>query len=136
MATDADLHRIATALPHVESGTFWGGPAYVVAGKAIVNRRAPRADEGAVDPSTGEPYTDLVVVHLGSWEDRDEVLSTFDPEVVFTIPHFRRAKAVLAHLDLVTPEALEDLLDIAWRGRTPRRLQEPRHEGAGRGEDQ
>ena len=50
MATDADLERIALALPGVELGTFWGGPAYVVAGKAIANRREPRRDVGAVDP--------------------------------------------------------------------------------------
>lgn len=39
-------------------GTFWGGPAYVVAGKAIANRRE-RRDVGTVDPHTDEPYDDF-----------------------------------------------------------------------------
>ena len=84
MATDADLERIALALPGVELGTFWGGPAYVVAGKAIANRREPRRDVGAVDPRTDEPYDDLIVVHLGGREAKAEALATFDPDVVFT----------------------------------------------------
>ena len=57
------------ALPEVELGTFWGGPAYVVAGKAIANRRVPRRDEGTVDPATDEPYQDLLVIHLGDREN-------------------------------------------------------------------
>lgn len=127
MATDAELERLALALPGVEHGTFWGGPAYVVAGKAIANRRPPRHDEGAVDPKTGEPYDDLVTVHLGGREAKSEVLATFDPEVVFTIPHFARSAAVLVHLDRIAVADLEDLLDVAWTGRAPKSLVAERH---------
>lgn len=122
MATEAELERIALALPEVERGTFWGGPAYVVAGKAIANRREPRRDEGTVDPATDEPYTDLIVIHLGGREAKEQVLATFDPNVVFTIPHFARSTAVLAHLDAIAIDDLEDLLDLAWTGRAPKRL--------------
>ncbi|MBK9474720.1 MAG: MmcQ/YjbR family DNA-binding protein [Tetrasphaera sp.] len=129
MATDADLERLALALPGVELGTFWGGPAYVVAGKAIANRRPPRHDEGAVDPVTGEPYADLLTVHLGGSETKTEVLATFDPEVVFTIPHFARSAAVLAHMDRIEVADLEDLLDLAWAGRAPKQLVAERNSG-------
>ena len=122
MATDADVERIAMALPEVELGTFWGGPAYVVAGKAIANRRVSRRDEGTVDPRTDEPYQDLLVIHLGDRETKEQVLATFDPDVVFTIPHFARSTAVLAHLDAIAIDDLEDLLDLAWTGRAPKRL--------------
>lgn len=122
MATDADLERIARALPGVELGTFWGGPAYVVAGKAIANRREPRRDVGTVDPHTDEPYDDLLTVHLGGREAKAEALATFDPDVVFNIPHFDRSTAVLAHLDRITVADLEDLIDMAWTGRAPKRL--------------
>lgn len=122
MATEADLERLALALPGVEMGTFWGGPAYVVAGKAIANRREPRHDVGTIVPHTGQPYADLVTVHLGGREAKAEVLASFDPEVVFTIPHFDRSAAVLAHLDRIEVGDLEDLLDIAWAGRAPKAL--------------
>ncbi len=129
MATEADLERLALALPGVEVGTFWGGPAYVVAGKAIANRRPPRHDEGAVDPNTGEPYDDLVTVHLGGREAKSEVLATFDPEVVFTIPHFAGSAAVPAHLERIHVTDLQDLLDLAWTGRAPKRLVAERNSG-------
>ena len=122
MATDADLERIALALPGVELGTFWGGPAYVVEGKAVANRRPPRRDMGAVDPQTDEPYDDLLTVHLGGREAKAEALATFDPDVVFTIPHFARSYAVLAHLDRIDVADLEDLVDLAWTTRAPKRL--------------
>ncbi len=122
MASEADLERIAVALPGVQVGTFWGGPAYVVAGKAIANRRAPRHDVGTVDPSTGEPYNDLLTVHLGGREAKAEVLASFDPQVVFTIPHFDRSSAVLAHLDRIEVADLQDLLELAWTGRAPKRM--------------
>jgi len=117
MATDADLERIALALPGVELGTFWGGPAYVVAGKAIANRREPRRDVGAVDPHTDEPYDDLLTVHLGGREAKAEALATFDPDVVFTIPHFARSNAVLAHLDSISRDDLAALLELAWESK-------------------
>ena len=40
------------------------------------------------------------------------------PDVVFTIPHFRRHTAVLAHLDRIEVEQLQDLLDLAYRSKT------------------
>ena len=41
----------------------------------------------------------------------------FPAELVFTIPHFARSTAVLAHLHELSTEQLEDLLDIAWRSK-------------------
>ena len=63
-----------------------------------------------------------IVVHLGGREAKAEALASFDPEVVFTIPHFDRSTAVLAHLNLVTVADLEDLIDMAWTGRAPKRM--------------
>lgn len=70
MATEADLERLALALPGVEMGTFWGGPAYVVAGKAIANRREPRHDVGTIVPHTGQPYADLEDLLDIAWAGR------------------------------------------------------------------
>lgn len=123
MATGADLDRIARALPGVTVGKYWDDEqAYLCTGRGgrgLVHRRSPARDEGTVDPATGEPFTDLVVVHTATPEARDEALSSFPEGVVLTIPHFTRTRtnAVLAHLDAITPEHLEDLLDLAHRSK-------------------
>ncbi len=121
MATDADLDRIALALPGVTVGSYWGDEgAYLFpgrGGRGLVGRRPPRRDEGTVDPATDEPWTDLLVVYTATPEARDEALAAFPEGVVFTIPHFKRSNAVLAHLDRITPADLEDLLDLAHRSK-------------------
>ena len=69
-----------------------------------------------------QPYDDLLTVHLGGREAKAEVLASFDPQVVFTIPHFDRSSAVLAHLDRIEVADLQDLLELAWTGRAPKRM--------------
>jgi hypothetical protein len=123
MATPADLDRIARALPGVSVGKYWDDPAaYLMegrglrGGRGLANKRSPRRDEGTVDPATGEPYTDLVVVHTSTPEAREEALASFTPHV-FTIPHFARSNAVLAHLDSISRDDLAALLELAWESK-------------------
>ena len=123
MATPADLDRIARALPGVSVGKYWDDPAaYLMegrglrGGRGLANKRSPRRDEGTVDPGTDEPYTDLVVVHTATPGAREEALASFAPEV-FTIPHFARSNAVLAHLDSISPDDLAALLELAWESK-------------------
>ena len=80
---------------------------------------ASTADSSVVriDPATDEPYADLIVVAVATAEARDEAFAIFPAELVFTIPHFARSTAVLAHLHELSTEQLEDLLDIAWRSK-------------------
>ena len=119
MADWDDVRRIALALPGVTVGSYWGDEgAYLFpgrGGRGLVGRRPPRRDEGTVDPATDEPWTDLLVVYTATPEARDEALAAFPEGVVFTIPHFKRSNAVLAHLDRITPADLEDLLEAATR---------------------
>jgi hypothetical protein len=122
MATSDDLDRIAMALPEVTVGPYWGQPAYLVAGKAFVWQRPPRHDVGAVDEATGEPYDDLVVFRCASTGAKEELLACSDPDVLFTIPHFRGFKAVLAHLDRLSVAHLEDLVEQAWHSQAPKGL--------------
>ncbi len=123
MATPADLDRIARALPGVSVGKYWDDPAaYLMegrglrGGRGLANKRSPRRDEGTVDPGTDEPYTDLVVVQTATPEAREEALASFAPEV-FTIPHFNRSNAVLAHLDSIAVDDLGALLELAWESK-------------------
>ncbi len=121
MATPGELDRIARALPGVTVGKYWDDEhAYLFTGRGgrgLAQRRSPRRDEGTVDPATDEPYTDLLVVHTATPEARAEALAAFPAGVVFTIPHFARSNAVLAHLDAIGAEDLEDLLDLAHRSK-------------------
>ena len=45
-----------------------------------------------------------------------------DPEIYFTIPHFDGYAAVLARLDRISPQELEELTVDAWLVRAPKRL--------------
>ena len=123
MATPADLDRIARALPGVSVGKYWDDPAaYLMegrglrGGRGLANKRSPRRDEGTVDPGTEEPYTDLVVVQTATPEAREEALASFTPHV-FSIPHFARSNAVLAHLDSISRDDLAALLELAWESK-------------------
>jgi len=123
MATPADLDRIARALPGVSVGKYWDDPAaYLMegrglrGGRGLANKRSPRRDEGTVDPGADEPYTDLVVVQTATPEAREEALASFTPHV-FTIPHFARSNAVLAHLDSISRDDLAALLELAWESK-------------------
>lgn len=120
MATDAELHQLATALPGVSVGRYWDDDrGYLLpgrGGKGLAQRRAPRRQEGTVDPATDEPYADLVVVHTATAEARAEALDSW-PGAVFTIPHLARHTAVLVHLDRISAEDLGDLLQLAWESK-------------------
>lgn len=121
MASADELDRIARGFEGVTVGKYWDDPhAYLLTGKGgrgFVMKRRPIRQEGVVDPATDEPYADLIVVAIATAEARDEVFAIFPRELVFTIPHFARSTAVLAHLDRLTVEQLDDLLDIAWRSK-------------------
>lgn len=128
-ATEADLHEICRSLPETELGVTWGDvPTYVVPagpkGRGFVLFRHPRAD--AVDPATGEPYPDILVLKVGSREDR-EALLTDDRLPFFTIDHFRAhdTLAVLvqaSRLGELEIGELRELLVEAWLAVAPRRL--------------
>ena len=49
-------------------------------------------------------------------EAREEALASFTPHV-FTIPHFARSNAVLAHLDSISRDDLAALLELAWESK-------------------
>ncbi len=123
MATAEDLDRIARTFAGVTVGKYWDDDhAYLLpgrGGKGFVMKRSPRRQEGVVDPVTDEPYADLITVALATAEAQREAFAMFPTDVVFTIPHFARSHAVLAHLEAITAEQLEDLLDLCWRSKQP-----------------
>ncbi len=114
-------------MPEVEFGTSWGDrPTYKVPagpkGRGFLLYRAPGPT--AIDPSTGEPFDDLLVIRTGSEVDKAALV---DDEGLpfFTIPHFRGYNAVLvqeSRLDEVALDELTEIIEDAWLAVAPARL--------------
>ncbi len=119
MADQADVRRIASALPEVrESGERFafsvlnGGKekGFVWAWNERVHPKKPRV-----------PREDVVAVRVIDDADKQALLAS-DPEVFFTEPHYNGFPAVLVRLPAVSLEQLEELIGDAWRCTAPRSL--------------
>jgi hypothetical protein len=110
-----DVHRLAQAMPHatVDVGRS-GNRIYQVGGKSFVFFRTPRPD--AVDPETGERYEDVVVIWVGSEEDKEALVQ--DPSSpFFTTPHFDGHASVLVRSSRIGEVDVDELTEIvqdAW----------------------
>jgi len=103
------LRKIGLALPGVEESTAYGAPALKVNGNLLacvpVNRSA-------------EPGS--LMVRVG-FDDRAELLAA-DPDVYYITDHYLNYSSVLVRLSRVTPDVLRDLLGMAHKFVTARRL--------------
>lgn len=129
-AAAEDVDQICAALPQTWFGTSWADvPTWLVRqrdgdtkGRGFVLYRKPH--KTALDPATGEPFEDLLVVRTPSFEDKAALVQTGP---WFDIEHFRRNSAVLvqlSRLDEVTRDELVEVITDAWRSCAPRRLVE------------
>lgn len=89
--------EIALALPGVTRGTYYGFPAYL-AGKRFLAR--VRTEDG------------VLVVHIGSFTDRDLLISD-EPQTFFTTDHYRNYPMVLVRLEHVRRATLRGILTDA-----------------------
>ncbi len=87
------VRQIARALPNVEDGRSYGAPALKV-GKTMFVRL--REDINAVVLKT-------------TFEEREELMAA-DPDVYYITDHYLNYEYVLVSLELVTQEALEDMI--------------------------
>ncbi|MCW2819480.1 MAG: hypothetical protein JWR42_2267 [Marmoricola sp.] len=130
-ATPADVDDICSQLPGTWFGTSWGDvPTWLVPhrvgdpagrGRGFVLYRKPH--KTAVDPATGEPYEDLVVVKLGDPADKVALVEAEGP--FFTVDHFRSHPAVLVRLSRlheITVAELREVITDAWAANAPRSL--------------
>ena len=126
-ATPDDVHELCLGLPEVELGVSWGDrPTYKVPkgprGRGFVLHRAP--GRTAIDPSTGEPYDDLLVIVTPSAEDKEALVGD-ESTPFFTVPHFDGYNAVLVQLSRLGELSYDELAEVitdAWRSRAPTRL--------------
>ncbi|MFL5579571.1 MAG: hypothetical protein ACJ8AO_04285 [Gemmatimonadaceae bacterium] len=112
MATQADVRRIATALPGVEEA----------AGSFAFSIRVKGKPKGflwtwmeRVEPKQPKvPNSGVVAVRVANVAARDVMIAA-EPAKFFTEPHYEGFPAVLVRLDAVTVEDLEVLVPEAWR---------------------
>jgi hypothetical protein len=126
-ATPDDVDEICRSLPEVELGTSWGDrPTYKVPtggkGKGFLLLRAPH--RSAVDPGTGEPYDDLLVIMTPGTAEKEALVA--DPDLpFFTIDHFKNYSAVLvqqSRLGEMTRDELAEVITEAWACKAPKTL--------------
>lgn len=126
-ATPDDVDAICASLPETELGITWGDrPTWVVPrggkGRGFCLYRAPGPT--AVDPGTGRPYDDLLVIRCATPEDK-RVLVDDEATPFFTVDHLRRSNAFLvqrSRLGEITVDELREVLTDAWLAVAPKRL--------------
>lgn len=115
-----DVHELAAAMPHV-TAVRDENPVYQVGGKSFVYFRTPRPD--AVDPDTGERYQDVIILWVGSEEDKLALVQ--DPATpFFTTPHFDGHRSVLVRASRLHELARDELAEVvqdAWLSRASAR---------------
>jgi hypothetical protein len=96
------VREIALALPGVEESTAYGSPALKVGGKLLacipINKSA-------------EPGSLMVRVDFAR---RAELLAE-SPDVYYVTDHYENYPSVLVRLARIHPDALRDLLGMAWQ---------------------
>lgn len=117
-ATVADIHALAGSMPGVtvEAGPK-GNEVYQVSHRSFVFFRNPRPD--AVDPETGERYTDVVVFWVAD-EGEKQALVADESTPFFTTPHFAGHPSVLLRASRVGELSRDELAETvydAWLAR-------------------
>jgi len=120
-ATVDDIHEIARALPGVTLAD--GGPTvYQVSRRSFLFFRNPRPD--AVDPDTGERYTDIIVMWVESQLEKEAILADTSLPF-FTTPHFGGHPSVLIRGSRIGELSRDDLagfVEGAWLSRAAPRV--------------
>ena len=119
-ATVDDIHEIAQSLPGVTRGGARGTldpVVYQVSRRSFLFFRNPRPD--AVDPDTGERYTDVIVFWVDGEYEKEAILADTSLPF-FTTPHFDSHPSVLirgARVEELSREELEEFVERAWLSR-------------------
>ena len=130
-AKPADVDAICGELPNTWFGTSWGDvPTWLVPhrvrdgvdkGRGFVLYRKPHRT--AIDPDTGDPYDDLLVIRTANDDDKRALVEADGP--FFTIPHFNGYNAVLVRLSRlgeISRDELEEVITDAWCACAPKSL--------------
>ena len=103
------VRKIGLTLPGVAASTAYGAPALKVHGKLV-----------ACVPIHRSAEPNSLAVRVG-FDDRSELLAAA-PDVYYVTDHYLNYSAVLVRLSRVTPDVLRDLLGMAYKFVTARRV--------------
>jgi hypothetical protein len=116
MATQADVRRIALALPDTEEDP--NRFAFSVRNKGKLKGFAWVWMERVNPKKPRVPQPSVVAVRVASLVDKDFLLR-LDPAKFFTEPHYDGFPAILVRLPAITARELKPLVVDAWRCQAP-----------------
>jgi len=134
-ARPEDVEEICSGLPETWFGTSWGDVPTWLVPLRLSDGRGVKGDKGrgfvlyrkphktAVNPETGEPYDDLLVIRTSNADDKQALVDGDGP--FFTIDHFKGYNAVLvqqARLGEITRGELAEVITDAWVATAPKKL--------------
>jgi hypothetical protein len=116
MATQADVRRIALALPDVEetAGRF----AFSVMNKGKAKGFVWVWMERTIPKKPRVPNPKVLAVRVANLGQKEALLAA-EPAKFFTEPHYNGFPAVLVRLEAVTAADLKVLIAEAWRCQAP-----------------
>ena len=107
------VRTIGLGLPDVEEGTTYGSPSLKIRGKLLTCLAVHKSAE-----------PDSLAVRI-DFDQRDALLAA-DPEVYYLTYHYAGYPVVLVRLSRIHPNALRDLLGMAWRFVTTKTARKPK----------
>ena len=120
MATWEDVSRIALALPDVVEGTDTNGYKWEVHRKHFAYER-PLRKRDLEELGATAPEGQILGLRVAELADKHGLIGS-NPAVFFTIPHYEGYPAVLAVLEKIELDQLQEVLTDAWLSRAPKRL--------------
>jgi hypothetical protein len=121
MVSLEEAARMATALPEVSEGEYYGRRAWTVGRTTFVWERAfSKADIRRFGTAT-PPDGPILAVKVGDLVEKEAVLAA-GQKGFFTIPHFDGFAAVLVQLKVVTKKALREAIEDGWLACAPPKL--------------
>lgn len=106
MITEADIRRVALALPETTEKLSWGTPFFRVRNRGFARIR----EEG-----------DALAVWCADEGEKQAMIAS-EPAKFFTTAHYDGYPMVLVRFGAIDVDELTELLTESWRLRAPRRL--------------
>jgi hypothetical protein len=103
------VRKLGLRLPDVEESTTFGATSLKVHGQLLA---CPAINKSA------EPGSIVVRIDI---DTREELIAA-DPETYYLTEHYRPYPSVLVRLSRIRPDALQDLLGMAWKFVTTKKV--------------